>query len=89
MVSHERIYQFIREDKDKGGTLYKQLRHHLKHRKRILTGHMPIKNRIPISERPEVINNKERFGDWEIDTIIGKDHAKGIPLGQRSYFDHR
>ena len=42
---------------------------------------MPIKNRVPISQRPEVINNKERFGDWEIDTIIGKDHAKGILQG--------
>ena len=81
MVSHERIYQFIREDKAKGGTIYKQLRHRLKHRKRTLARHLPIKNRTPISERSEVINNKERFGDWEIDTIIGKDHAKGIPLG--------
>lgn len=46
---------------------------------------MPIKNRVPIpplaaqaSERPEVINNKERFGDWEIDTIIGKGHKGAI-----------
>lgn len=78
MVSHERIYQFIREDKARGGTLYKHLRHRLKHRKRSLMGTLPIKGRVPISERPEVINNKERFGDWEIDTIIGKDHKGAI-----------
>ena len=78
MVSHERIYQFIREDKRNGGILYKQLRHRLKHRKRPLTKHMPIKDRVPISQRPEVINNKQRFGDWEIDTIIGKDHKGAI-----------
>ena len=34
MVSHERIYQYIREDKQKGGSLYKHTRHRLKHRKR-------------------------------------------------------
>jgi IS30 family transposase len=78
MVSHERIYQFIRTDKASGGTLYKELRHKLKHRKRPVGGHMPVKDRIPISERPEVINNKLRFGDWEIDTIIGKDHKGAI-----------
>jgi IS30 family transposase len=38
MVSHERIYRFIREDKKNGGTLYKQLRHRLKHRKRPVGG---------------------------------------------------
>ena len=75
MVSHERIYQFIRQDKARGGTLYKQLRHRLKHRKRTLTYTALA---AQVSERPEVINNKERFGDWEIDTIIGKDHKGAI-----------
>jgi len=78
MVSHERIYQFIRAEKSKGGVLYIQLRHRLKHRKRIVGKSMPVKDRIPISERPDSINNKERFGDWEIDTIIGKNHKGAI-----------
>jgi hypothetical protein len=38
MVSHERICQFIREDKKKGGALCKHLRHRLKHRKRPVGG---------------------------------------------------
>ncbi|KAA6315102.1 hypothetical protein EZS27_034390 [termite gut metagenome] len=38
MVSHERIYQFIRADKAGGGVLYKNLRHRLKHRKRVVGG---------------------------------------------------
>jgi IS30 family transposase len=38
MVSHERIYRFIREDKKKGGALYKHIRHRLKHRKRLVGG---------------------------------------------------
>ncbi len=75
MVSHERIYQYIREDKRSGGTLYKHLRHELKHRKRPITGkHEIIKNKVSIEDRPDVINNKERFGDWEIDLIIGKNN---------------
>jgi len=79
MVSHERIYQYIRQDKEQGGDLYKHLRHRLKHRKRPVGGkHNSIKNRISIDERPPVINNKQRFGDWEIDTIIGKDGKGAI-----------
>lgn len=75
MVSHERIYQYVREDKLKGGELYKYLRHKLKHRKRSVSGkHEIIKNKISIEKRPDIINNKERFGDWEIDLIVGKDN---------------
>ena len=75
MVSHERIYQYIRKDKADGGTMYKHLRHKLKHRKRPLSGkHEVIKNKVSIENRPEVINNKERFGDWEIDLIVGKNN---------------
>jgi IS30 family transposase len=38
MVSPERIYPFFRQDKKNGGTLYKHLRHRLKHRKRPVRG---------------------------------------------------
>jgi len=78
MVSHERIYQYIRENKAQGGTLFKDLRHKLKHRKRSVGKQFPVKDRVSINERPAVINNKARFGDWEIDTIIGKDHKGAI-----------
>lgn len=75
MVSHERIYQYIRKDKLSGGTLYKHLRHQLKHRKRPVSGKHPIiKNKVSIEERPEIVNNKERFGDWEIDLIVGENN---------------
>lgn len=78
MVSHERIYQFIRQDKASGGILYKQLRDRLKYRKRIVGKHMPVKDRVPISECPDIINNKQCFGDWEVDTTIGKNHKGAI-----------
>ncbi|MDR0693981.1 MAG: IS30 family transposase, partial [Prevotellaceae bacterium] len=79
MVSHERIYQFIREDKRQGGTLYTHLRHRLKHRKRPVGGKkVVIPDKVSIDLRPEVINKKERIGDWEIDTIIGKENKGAI-----------
>jgi IS30 family transposase len=79
MVSHERIYQYIRVDKQKGGTLYKHCRHRLKHRKRPVGGKkIVIPDKVSINSRPDIINNKERFGDWEIDTIIGVENKGAI-----------
>jgi IS30 family transposase len=75
-VSHETIYKIIRQDKAEGGTLYKHTRHQLKHRKRPVSSQIPIKNRISIDQRPKIVDTKERFGDWEIDTIVGE-NGKG------------
>jgi IS30 family transposase len=59
--------------------LYKNLRHRLKHRKRPAGGKkVVIPNKVSIEERPEIINKKERFGDWEIDTIVGKGNKGAI-----------
>ena len=33
-----------------------------------------IRNRVSIDERPEVVGQKARIGDWEIETVIGKNH---------------
>jgi IS30 family transposase len=77
-VSHETIYKMIRKDKADGGTLYECTRHKLKHRKRPVTKQMPIKNRTPISQRPAIVDTKERFGDWEIDTMIGENNKSAI-----------
>lgn len=79
MVSHERIYQFIRADKKAGGTLWKHLRHKGKHRKRPVGGKkIIIPDKVSIDLRPEVINNKERFGDFEIDTVVGPENKGAI-----------
>lgn len=78
IVSHERIYQYIRKDKQEGGDLYKNCRHQLKNRKRPVGKHMPIANRTPISERPIEVDEKLRFGDWEMDTIIGVEQKGAI-----------
>jgi transposase, IS30 family len=33
---------------------------------------------VSIEKRPPVVDEKNRIGDWEIDTIIGKDHKQAI-----------
>ena len=78
-VSHERIYQLIRADKRSGGSLWKHCRHRLKHRKRPVGGKkVIIPDKVSIEERPTVVNEKKRFGDWEIDTIVGPENKGAI-----------
>ena len=77
-VSHETIYSDIRADKLAGGSLWKYCRHSLKHRRRPVGRSIPIPDRVGIEERPKEADGK-RFGDFEMDTIIGKD-GKGAIL---------
>jgi len=80
-IHHETIYQYILADKRDGGELYKHLRHQNKtYRKRYGSAHNRngIKDRVDIDERPEAANKRERVGDWELDTIIGKNHKGAI-----------
>lgn len=80
-VSHERIYQYIWDDKRRGGQLYLHLRRKgRKYRKRgsAKDSRGIIKDRVDISKRPAIVDEKIRFGDLEIDTIIGKNHKGAI-----------
>jgi IS30 family transposase len=79
-VSHEWIYQYIYADKGKGGDLHTFLRCQKKRRKRYGSNDRrgKIPNRIGIAERPDIVNQKVRIGDWEGDTIIGKGHKGAI-----------
>jgi len=79
--SHETIYRYIRDNKKSGGNLYKYLRSRGKpYRKRGISkdGRGQIKDAVSIDERPEVVDQKSRIGDWEIDTVIGKKHRQAI-----------
>lgn len=80
-VSHERIYQYIWTDKKLGGELHKHLRRQgRRYRKRGSAKDTRglITNRIDIEERPVIVEEKSRFGDLEVDTIIGKNHKGAI-----------
>ncbi len=77
MVSHEWIYQYVYQDLKKGGQLYTHLR--TQHKRRRKRTHRKdkrglIPNRTSIHQRPAVVAEKQRFGDWEIDLIESAGH---------------
>jgi IS30 family transposase len=80
-VSHERIYQYLWQHKKEGGSLYLHLRRYgKKYQKRSQgkTNRGRIIGRVDISERPQVVETRERFGDWEADTIVGKGRTSAL-----------
>lgn len=81
MVSHERIYQFIWQDKTNGGKIYKHLRNSSKkYKKRYGSkdhrGQIP--DRVSIEQRPKEVGDRERIGDFESDLIIGGNHKGAL-----------
>lgn len=78
-VSHQWIYELVYEDKRTGGKLFKQLRHgHRKYKKGGSGKRTIIPNRVGIEHRPEAVDTRERFGDWEVDTVLGKQGTGAI-----------
>jgi IS30 family transposase len=80
-ISHESIYLHIWGDKQSGGDLYRYLRRQGKKydkRRHGKSTRGQIKNRVSIEERPEIVEGRERIGDWEIDTVIGKNHQGAL-----------
>lgn len=80
-LHHETIYQLIYANKKAGGTLYQQLRiMSKKYRKRYgsYDSRGQIKNRVSIDDRPQIVDDKERIGDWEGDTVIGKGRKSAL-----------
>jgi IS30 family transposase len=79
-ISHEWIYQHILVDKQTGGDLHRHLRCQKKRRKRYGSYDRRgiLKNRVGIDERPAIVDTRQRLGDWEVDTLIGKGHHQAI-----------
>lgn len=80
-VSHETIYQYIWEDKRQKGNLHIHLRRQgRKYRKRgaVKDNRGIIKGRIDIDKRPSIVEKRIRFGDLEVDLIIGANHKSVI-----------
>jgi IS30 family transposase len=76
--SPEWIYQYIANDKAQGGDLHTHLRCKKKNRKRYggSRNSSSIRNRVSIEERPKVVDERSRFGDIEVDTVIGRQGGK-------------
>jgi transposase, IS30 family len=76
-VSHEAIYQYLYlEAPDLVSFLPRAHRKRLKrwHSKKHAKSHIP--QRVPITQRPEIIARRTQFGHWEADTVISR---KSLP----------
>lgn len=82
-VSHETIYGYLQQERSDGGILFKNLRHKArKYRRRYGSKDKrgEIRNRVSIDERPEIVAKRSRIGDFEIDTVIGKNHKQAVVM---------
>ena len=80
-VSVETIYQYVWGDKRRGGDLHTHLRRKgRKYRKRGAKkdSRGVIRDRVSIDERPKVVDDKSRFGDLEIDLVVGANHRRAL-----------
>ena len=85
-VSPAWIYQYIYTDKRSGGDLHTYLRCQKQRRKRYgsIERRGQIKNKVSIEKRPEVVDLRNRVGDWQADTVIGKQgHSVLVTLVER------
>lgn len=86
-VSHETIYKFIWKCKHTNlrvNLKYKKLHTYLKHgKRRRKRGNYKdtrglIPNRVSIEKRPKIVEKRARFGDIEVDLIIGAHHKSAL-----------
>jgi len=86
-VSYETLYKFIWDCKHSQkcknkefSNLYKYLKHRRRRRKRgnYKDSRGLIPNRVPIEKRPKIVNERKRFGDLEVDLIMGKAHKSAL-----------
>ena len=76
-VTHEWIYSYVAVDKRHGSQQHCHLRQgHKRYQKGLKEKATTIKDAISIDERPSIFDSRERFRDWEIDTVLGK-HGTG------------
>jgi transposase, IS30 family len=85
LISPEAIYQYIYHSERNGIVDGEDFRIFLRHRRRRRVPHgarrcqriFVFKGRS-IDERPEVVNERKRVGDWEGDSVESTDHKPGV-----------
>ena len=86
-LSHETIYKWIwhcknvhKKDTRAYKNLYRYLRHGKRRRKRgsRKDSRGIILNRVSIENRPDVVRQRKRLGDLEVDLMMGKDHKGAL-----------
>lgn len=68
-VCAQTIYNWIAEDKSNGGKIHKYLKRQRTYVKRKKSKNQ-VKGRVSIDERPAVVDELSRIGDWEADTVV-------------------
>ena len=82
-ISHEAIYQYIYslQMSDRKELVAHLARGH-RMRKRKTAGRKPrktkIPNRVPIDERPSIVENRTQFGHWETDSIVSRKSSPAL-----------
>jgi len=80
-LSHESIYTHVYADKRAGGELWRLLPCQKARRRRCGAGrarrHL-IPARVPIEQRPAIVERRGRFGDWEGDTLVDGSHQQAV-----------
>jgi len=77
-MSHETIYLWIWRDRELGGSMWRHLRGAMKQRRKRYGRHDSrgrLAGKRSIQDRPSVVAQRGRIGDWETDTV----HGKGKP----------
>jgi IS30 family transposase len=85
-VCPEWIYQYIYINKRSGGDLHTHLRCQKQRRKSYgsIGRRSQIRNKVSIEKRPEIVDLRNRVGDREADTVIGKqEHSVLVTLVER------
>ena len=86
-VSHETIYKWIwkaKHSNHRDHRLYKQLHKDLRHNGRrqkrvnIKDNRGAIKQRVDIGQRPNVVDQRSRVGDIEVDLMMGSHHKSAL-----------
>ena len=79
-ISPETVYQRVYANKRAGGLLWKNLRSQKLRKKRYgkVERRGTIPNRVSIDDRAAIVETRSRLGDWEADTVIGKNHRQAI-----------
>jgi IS30 family transposase len=78
-INHESIYQYVYKERKE--LIFYLVRRHRKRRKKGYGRKYQqfcIPNRVSILERPEIVEKRERIGDWESDTMVSMQNRAAI-----------
>lgn len=77
-LSHETVYQYLYRHQPLLVRLYLRRKGKKYRSQREKQEKYQLPEMRMIGERPEVVEKRERLGDWEGDTLIGKNHRQAI-----------